>query len=233
VATGAPYVLSLTWPASAVSHLPMAMDVQPGPLAEVLDQTGPQRRCRCHRRAAGGGPGLALSAGGNPDASYSWRGSAGALPFARACSAGPPPEWRIASVTRLRRSRGHRTERGLTAGRHCCGHRLGAPAATLRGPNRLGSGPPSLSGQWPTHVRQEERERARSRPGPSDSSTRTRTRAPGGLGHSAITVRVSVPVQVTALGPRTSMVSSPRREPASGLGPCPLTPATGVKCQPP
>jgi hypothetical protein len=53
-ATGAPYVLSLTWPASAVSHLPMAMDVQSGLLAAVSDQTRPQRRCRCHRRAAGG-----------------------------------------------------------------------------------------------------------------------------------------------------------------------------------
>ena len=47
-------VLSLTWPASAVSHLPMAMDVQSGLLAVVSDQTRPQRRCRCHRRAAGG-----------------------------------------------------------------------------------------------------------------------------------------------------------------------------------
>jgi hypothetical protein len=47
-------VLSLTWPASAVSHLPMAMDVQSGLLAAVSDQTRPQRRCRCHRRAAGG-----------------------------------------------------------------------------------------------------------------------------------------------------------------------------------
>ena len=48
------HVLSLTWPASAVSHLPMAMDVQSGLLAVVSDQTRPQRRCRCHRRAAGG-----------------------------------------------------------------------------------------------------------------------------------------------------------------------------------
>ena len=48
------HVLSLTWPASAVSHLPMAMDVQSGLLAAVSDQTRPQRRCRCHRRAAGG-----------------------------------------------------------------------------------------------------------------------------------------------------------------------------------
>ena len=59
-----------------------------------------------------------------------------ALAFARACSAGPSPVWRIASVTRLRRSRGHRTERGLTAGRHHCGRRLGVPASTLRGLNR-------------------------------------------------------------------------------------------------
>ena len=48
------HVFSLTWPASAVSHLPMAMDVQPGTLAGVPDQTRPHRRCRCHRRAAGG-----------------------------------------------------------------------------------------------------------------------------------------------------------------------------------
>jgi hypothetical protein len=67
------HVLSLTWPASAVSHLPMAMDVLPGPLAGVPDQTRPHRRCRCHRRAAGGKPGLARSAGGNPGASCSWR----------------------------------------------------------------------------------------------------------------------------------------------------------------
>jgi hypothetical protein len=44
---------------------------------------------------------------------------------ARACSAGPPPVWRIASVARLRRSRGYRTERGLIAGRHHCGCALG------------------------------------------------------------------------------------------------------------
>jgi hypothetical protein len=48
------HVFSLTWPASAVSHLPMAMDVQLGTLAGVLDQTRLHRRCRCHRRAAGG-----------------------------------------------------------------------------------------------------------------------------------------------------------------------------------
>jgi hypothetical protein len=44
---------------------------------------------------------------------------------ARACSAGPSPVWRIASVTRPRLSRGCRTERGQTAGRHHCGCVLG------------------------------------------------------------------------------------------------------------
>ncbi len=42
-----------------------------------------------------------------------------ALVLARALSAGPSPPawWRIASGARLRQSRGHRTERGLPAGR--------------------------------------------------------------------------------------------------------------------
>ncbi len=61
-----------------------------------------------------------------------------ALAFARACSAGPSPVWRIASVTRPRRSRGYRTERGLTAGRHHCGCALGHVGSQLepgpRGP---------------------------------------------------------------------------------------------------
>jgi hypothetical protein len=113
------HVLSLTWPASAVSHLPLAMDVQSGLLAVVPDQTRPQRRCRCHQRAAGG-----RSWAGTDHGWYSRRVVflEGLVPvvlaFARACSAGPSPVWRIASVTWPRRSRGHRTERGPTAGRH-------------------------------------------------------------------------------------------------------------------
>ena len=195
-ATGAPYVLSLTWPASAVSHLPMAMDVQSGLLAAVSDQTRPQRRCRCHRRAAGG-----RSWAGTDHGWYSRRVVIleGLVPWhwpsPVRVSAGLPPVWQISSVTRPRRSRGYRTERGPTAGRHHCGRRLGGagshlvraypgPGAALGGP---GSNPLPSSGQWPAHVRQEERERARRGPAPPDTSRRTRTRAPGGASHSAMT----------------------------------------------
>ena len=59
-----------------------------------------------------------------------------ALAFARACSAGPPPEWRIASVTRLRRSR----DSGLSAARLRAGTTVDAvsavPAVTWSGPDR-------------------------------------------------------------------------------------------------
>ncbi len=56
----------------------------------------------------------------------------------------------------------------------------------------------------------------------------TRTRAPAGSGHSAITDHVTMSVQVTAFGLRTSTFRTARREPASGPGPCPLTAALGV-----
>jgi hypothetical protein len=78
--------------------------------------------------------------------------------FARACSAGPSPVWRISSVTRPRRSRGHRTERGPTAGRHHCGCILGRAGSRLaRGPAgpgqaRCTDGPGSaLGGPGPAH----------------------------------------------------------------------------------
>jgi hypothetical protein len=58
-----------------------------------------------------------------------------ALAFARACSTGPSPVWRITSITRPRRSRGYRTERGPTAGRHHCGSALGL-AGSLPEPAR-------------------------------------------------------------------------------------------------
>ncbi len=70
-----------------------------------------------------------------------------ALAFARACSAGPSPVWRIASVTRPSRSRGYLTERGLTAGRHHYGCVLGH-VGSQSGPGPMGASS-SLTGQWP------------------------------------------------------------------------------------
>ncbi len=49
------------------SHWPWAYS--PGVLAGVSDQTRPQRHCRRDRRAVGGRPELARTAGGTPDAS--------------------------------------------------------------------------------------------------------------------------------------------------------------------
>ncbi len=94
----------------------------------------PRYRARSNQATASLPPSSACSG----DAGLGWHGpwvvlptrrdlgesGAVALAFACACSAGPSPVWRIASVTRPRRSRGYRTERGLTAGRHHCGSAL-------------------------------------------------------------------------------------------------------------
>jgi hypothetical protein len=70
-----------------------------------------------------------------------------ALAFARACSAGPSPVWRIASVTRPRRSRGYRTERCLAGGRHHCGCAFGQVGSQPE-PGPMGARS-SLTGRWP------------------------------------------------------------------------------------
>ena len=163
--------------------------------------------------------------------------------LACACTAGPPPVWRISSVTRPRRSRGHRTERGPTAGWHRCGCILGRAGIRLawvpvgpgqaRGTNgpglALGGPGTSPPGYWPAHVPQEERVRAHCRPALPDASMRIRTRAPGGPGHSSITVRVTMSMQVTAFGHRTSLFRSARRQPTSGPGPLPVNPCAQCK----
>ena len=137
VATGAPCILS---------HL---AGVGGQPLANGYGRTARAARGRARSNQATSS--LPLSSACSGGASLGWHGQRVVIParrdlggsgavapsFARAWSAGPPPEWRIASVMRLRRSRGRRTERGSTAGRHFCGSALG-PAGSLPEPGLLG-----------------------------------------------------------------------------------------------
>jgi len=63
--------LSHIWPASAVSLQPWALGGLTGAPTTAPDRTRTQRRCRRHRRAAGGGTGPARTAGGYRRAMYS------------------------------------------------------------------------------------------------------------------------------------------------------------------
>jgi hypothetical protein len=76
--------------------------------------------------------------------------------FARAPSAGSSPWWRIASGARLRRSRGYRTKRGLTAGQHHCGCAFGqvavSPNRAPRAPGQVGSKVELMSVQVTVHA---------------------------------------------------------------------------------
>ncbi len=205
---------------AGVGHRSLAIDhgCSVGQLAGVLDRwpVSPLPSTpACSAAGSWGGLGLARLRVGRRRRRI-LRGSGAVAPaFARARSAGPSPVWRIASGARLRRSRGYRTERGLSAGRHHCGCAfgqigsqpepgpMGARSSWKQG--RAGSRDglprscsPIPTGHWPAHSRQAACGRMRHHSSPSAPSPGPW--APGGRGlgrglrqvgdHGAITAHV-------------------------------------------
>ncbi len=168
-----------------------------------------------------------------------------ALAFACACSAGPPPVWRIASVTRPRRSRGYRTERGPTAGRHHCGSALGlAGSRTDPGPVKCDV----LTGQEPRRGDSAPlicitRPVARSSLAGGNTAGRTAdycsrdseagSRAPGsdGLGSPVARCSRAASAQVTGRVPARGVLCPSDASRTAGLAPFPLIPCH--RCKPP